>query len=83
MKNILLIFFCLIALNGFSQKEEAFVEEISSDWIKVVVNNIPVKPKTTTLKKKAKPNPSRKGNSQTEFDKTNSEISRFKKSKKN
>lgn len=84
MKFLLPVLFCLIAFKGFSQKEEAYVEEKSSNWIKVVVSETSAKPKTATVKKKVNSGtPSRKDNSQKEFDKTNSEINRFKKSKKN
>lgn len=75
--------FCLIALKGFSQKEEAFVEEKSSNWIKVVNDQTSAKAKTTTVKKRSNSNKSPQTNWQQEFDKTNNEVNRFKKSKKN
>ena len=82
MKSILAILFCFMALKSFSQKEEAFVEEKSSSWIKVDNSEATRKSKTATVKK-ANSNPSGRQNSQQEFDKTNQEVNRFKKSKKN
>ena len=71
-----------MAFKGFAQKDEPFVEEKSSTWIKVVHDETAGRPKTS-VKKKANSNPSRKESSQQEFDKTNSEVNRFKKPKKN
>ena len=84
MKSILLTFCCLIALKGFSQKQEAFVEQKSSDWVKVIFTSASAKPKATTTKRNIRSKtPSRKESSQKEFDKTNNEVNRFRKSKKN
>jgi hypothetical protein len=88
MKNLLALFICLIALKGYSQTSEAFVQEKSSAWIRVTENPVPVsKPETikkqttiakkSTTKKPAKPKP----NTQQDFEKTNSEVNRFKKPK--
>jgi len=89
MKNLLAVFICLAALKGYSQTSEAFVQEKSSAWIRVTENPVPAsKPETikkqttaakksTTTNKPAKP----KQNTQQEFEKTNSEVNRFKKQK--
>jgi hypothetical protein len=88
MKNLLALFICLIALKGYSQTSEAFVQEKSSAWIRVTENPVPVsRPETikkqttvakkSTTKKPAKPKP----NTQQDFEKTNSEVNRFKKPK--
>lgn len=83
MKCIPVILFCLMACKSFAQKDEALVEEKSSSWVKVVNNETEGKPKTATVKRKVNSSPSRKANSQQEFDKTNNEVNRFKKSKNN
>lgn len=72
-----------MAFESFSQNEEAFVEEKSSSWIKVVSDQTAVRPKATAVKRKVNSNPSRRENPQQVFDKTNNEVNRFKKSKKN
>jgi hypothetical protein len=89
MKNLLAVFICLAALKGYSQTSEAFVQEKSSAWIRVTENPVsiakpePIKKQTavakksTTTNKPAKP----KQNTQQEFEKTNSEVNRFKKQK--
>jgi len=88
MKNLLAVFICLAALKGYSQTSEAFVQEKSSAWIRVTESPVSVaKPETikkttvakksTTTNKPAKP----KQNTQKEFEKTNSEVNRFKKQK--
>ena len=83
MKGTLLILFCLIGFKSFSQHDEAFVEEKASSWVKVVSSRTAGRPKATAVKRKVNPNPSRRENPQQEFDKTNNEVNRFKKSKKN
>jgi hypothetical protein len=85
MKKLLVLIFCFIALKAFSQTSDAIVEEKSSDWIKVTFTPPTPKPKqTTTVRKRTNTNkPSTpKQNSQDEFEKTNSQVNRFKKVKK-
>lgn len=83
MKSFFTIALCFILLKGFSQTNELVMEERSSDWIKVTANVRSVtKPKTTTVKKKTNPKKTMpKQNAQQEFEKTNNEVNRFKKSK--
>jgi hypothetical protein len=89
MKNLLAVVICLAALKGYSQTSEAFVQEKSSAWIRVTESPVPtakpqtIKKQTTVTKKSATTNkPAKpKPNTQQEFEKTNSEVNRFKKPK--
>lgn len=89
MKNLLALLICLAALKGYGQTSEAFIQEKSSAWIRVTENPVPaakpetVKKQTTVTKKSTTTNkPSKpKQNTQQEFEKTNSEVNRFKKPK--
>lgn len=90
MKLLLLIILCVFSTKAFSQTTEAITEEKSSAWVKVIEDPIVIsKPalvkKQTTIRKKrtAKTEPARpKENPQEEFEKTNQQINRFKKQKK-
>jgi len=88
MKTFLLLVTCFISLNAFAQTSESITQERASAWVRVTENPItPAKPATvtnqapavkkTTTKKTTTPKP----NAQQEFEKTNSEVNRFKKKK--
>jgi hypothetical protein len=85
MKSLLLIIVCLAAFNGFAQTSENIIEEKSSAWIRVPENPVTItKPKTTSrIKKKTRTSkaPAPKENAKDEFEKTNSQVNRFKKKK--
>lgn len=89
MKTLFIIICCLAAFNAFAQTSEVVTEEKSSQWIKVVEDPVPVskpatvKKQTSNVKKKpaSKPTP-QKQNAQDEFEKTNSQVNRFKKQQK-
>lgn len=86
MKIIFLLILCFVVLKGFSQTNELMVEEKASKWIKITAPVATVsKPKTSvTVRKKTattKP-PAPKQDTQKEFEKTNNEVNRFKKTKK-
>jgi len=81
---------CLVFLNGFSQTSEPVTEEKSSAWIKVVddpatlTRPAAVKKKTNTAMRKTTNNKSSvpKQDAAEEFEKTNSQVNRFKKPQK-
>ena len=82
---------CFLALSGFAQTNGTVTEEKSSAWIKVIEDPISVsksatvKKQTTARTKKsssAKPATSKK-DTEEEFEKTNQQVNRFKKAKKN
>jgi len=88
MKKAILI--CLLSFIGskaFSQTDETFTEEKSSDWIKISVPLTPVPHsssrtnRTTTAPQKREPvsQPAPQPKSSDVFNKTNSEVKRFKK----
>jgi hypothetical protein len=89
MKKLLLTILCFTAFNAIAQTSESITEEKASAWIKVVEDPIPaksstIKKQTNTSKKKnsaAKPSPAKK-DTQEEFEKTNQQVNRFKKAKK-
>ena len=75
----------MVASKAFNQTNEVIVQEKSSDWIKVTSITPVSKPKaTTTVKRKisSKKPATPKKNTQEEFDKTNTQVNRFKKPKK-
>jgi hypothetical protein len=83
MKSLFVIVFCLFGSKAFSQTTDVMVEEKSSEWIKVTAAVVS-KPRTTTVKRNTtttKP-ATRKQGSQEEFEKTNQQVNRFKKGKK-
>jgi hypothetical protein len=84
MKNLVFILLCMISVKGFSQTDEPVVEEKSSAWIKIAATNTVVKPKTTVVqKKKNSTKPAvPKQDSNEDFNKTNQQVNRFKKQKK-
>jgi hypothetical protein len=85
MKTLFIILLCFVATKVFSQSSEGMVEEKSSDWIRVTSTATVSKPKnvTTVKKKKISHKPvTPKQNTQQEFEKTNSQVNRFKKGKK-
>jgi hypothetical protein len=86
MKTLLLIIFYFAAFNAFAQTSEAVTEEKSSAWLKVVEDPVPVskpatpKKKQSTVRKKTTSTPApQKQETQDEFEKTNSQVNRFKK----
>lgn len=85
MKKLLVFICCLGALECFSQTSEVLVEEKSSGWIKVAAAAPTVRPKAATITKKkpasSKPVAPRQDAGQ-EFDKTNQQVNRFRKVKK-
>jgi len=89
MKLFLTVLICLAVFKGYSQTNEAFTQEKSSAWIRVNENPVPVaKPQTvkkqsTSAKKSTNTNKpaTPKQNTQQEFEKTNSQVNRFKKQK--
>jgi hypothetical protein len=85
MKNLFIIISCFIASATFAQSSEVIIEEKSSDWIKVVAS-VPVSKQrtTTTVKRKttSKKPAIPKKDAQEEFEKTNNQVNRFKKGKK-
>ena len=89
MKLFLTVFICLAVFKGYGQANEAFSQEKSSAWIRVTENPVPVaKPQTvkkqsTSAKKSTNSNKpaAPKQNTQQEFEKTNSQVNRFKKQK--
>lgn len=90
MKTIIITIFCFAVFNSFAQTSEAITEEKSSTWIKVIEDPAPVsKPVTvkkqtnTSTKKPAATKPSTpKKETPEEFEKTNQQVNRFKKAKK-
>jgi hypothetical protein len=85
MKSLFVVIFCLVASKSFSQTNDVMVEEKSSAWIKITAPQTAAsKPKTTTIVKKKTTNKpvATKQEAQQEFEKTNSQVNRFKKSKK-
>jgi hypothetical protein len=90
MKTALVIITCLICVNSFGQTTEPLTEEKSSAWITVVADPVavsrpaPVKKQVTVTKRKTsnsrtvKP----KEDGAEEFEKTNSQVNRFKKQQK-
>jgi len=84
MKTLVVAILCLVATKGFSQTADLMIEEKSSEWIKVTSPVVASKPRTTTVKrttnttKPATP----KQDAQEEFEKTNQQVNRFKKGKK-
>ena len=89
MKTLFLIIFCLTAIIAVGQTGEYVTEEKGSAWIKVVEDPVPMTKPTTVKKQKAsvkkkpasKPS-TQKENPQDEFEKTNSQVNRFKKQQK-
>jgi hypothetical protein len=88
MKKLLFILSCFLALNGFAQTSEPILQEKSSAWIKIAEDPIIVKkPETITRRpvsvRKKVTSPKRqtapKQDAQEEFEKTNSQVNRFKK----
>ncbi|MGZ3937509.1 MAG: hypothetical protein ACXVLT_02275 [Flavisolibacter sp.] len=90
MKTTFLIIFSLLCLTAFSQTSQPVVEEKSSAWIKVVDDPVPLtrtapaRKKTATLKRKTtlKKTSVPKPDAGEEFEKTNSQVNRFKKPQK-
>lgn len=75
----------MIGSKAFSQTNDQIIQEKSSEWIKVTSPVSVSKPKsTTTVKRKtsSKRSATPKQDTQEEFDKTNSQVNRFKKVKK-
>jgi hypothetical protein len=85
MKSLFIIILCFVTTKVFSQTSEVIVEEKSSDWIRVTSTAPVLKSKSaTTVRRKTssnKPSTPRK-DTQEEFDKTNSQVNRFKRGKK-
>jgi hypothetical protein len=90
MKSLLITILCFTAFNALAQTSESITEEKVSAWIKVVQDPVPqaksatAKKQTNTSTKKssaAKPEPAKK-DTQEEFEKTNQQVNRFKKAKK-
>ena len=85
MKSLLTLMLFFAAFKGFAQSD-VIVEEKASDWIKITATTDTPKPKTTTTVKKKnttnKPT-TPKQDAQQEFEKTNSQVNRFKKQQKN
>jgi hypothetical protein len=83
MKVLLFIIFCFCGLKSFSQTNDVAMEEKSSGWLKIT--SVVTQTKSATIVKK-KSNTTRpvtpKKNTQDEFEKTNSQVNRFKKVKK-
>lgn len=74
----------MIGSKAFTQTNDVIIQEKSSDWLKVT-STIPVsKPRSTTVKRKTthKRTSVPKKDTKEEFDKTNSQVNRFKKAKK-
>jgi hypothetical protein len=85
MKSLFIIIVCLIGLKGFSQTSDLIVQEKSSDWVTVTSTTPVSKPtRPTAIKRKTSPKRTTapKRDAQEEFDKTNSQVNRFKKGKK-
>jgi hypothetical protein len=88
-KAILICMVCFISSKTFCQTDETFIEEKSSDWIKISVPPTPVihsssrtrTNHTTTAPQKKEPasQPAPQPKSPDVFKKTNSEVKRFKK----
>ena len=87
MKSLFIIILCLVGQRAFNQTNDVVMQEKSSNWIKVTsdISEPTAKPKTTTTvkrkttsRKPAVP----KQNTQEQFEKTNSQVNRFKKGKK-
>lgn len=75
----------MIGSKAFSQTNDLVVQEKSSDWIKVTSTIPESKPRnTTTVKRKtsSKRTTTPRKDNQEEFDKTNNQVNRFKKAKK-
>jgi len=83
MKTYLFIILCFWGLKSFSQTTDMVMEEKSSGWIKIPPVTVQSKPAATVKKKSntARP-PSPKKDTPGEFEKTNSEVNRFKKPQK-
>jgi hypothetical protein len=85
MKPLFIIILLLLASTAFSQTNDAIIEEKSSDWIKVVAT-VPVPKQKTTPTVKSKISSRKhtvpKQDTQEEFEKTNNQVNRFKKGKK-
>jgi len=84
MKNLFIIILCLAGSKVFSQTNELMVEEKSSEWIKITAPPTVTKPRTsTTIKKNTNANkPVTPKPDAEEFEKTNKQVNRFKKTKK-
>jgi hypothetical protein len=90
MKTVLLIITCLLCLNSFCQTTEPVIEEKASSWIMVTADPVAVskpatvKKRTTVVKaKSSKPKSATpKQEATDEFEKTNSQVNRFKKQQK-
>lgn len=84
MKTLFLILLSLVASKVFCQTNDVMVEEKSSEWIKVTTTAIaPHKQSTTAKRKRDTNNPlTPQQNAKKEFEKTNSQVNRFKKAKK-
>ena len=85
MKSLIIIVLCFVATKAFSQTSDVLVDEKSSEWIRVTSTASVSKPKsTTTVKKKTSSNKpaTPKQNTQEDFEKTNNQVNRFKKGKK-
>jgi hypothetical protein len=85
-KAIFIVVICFIGSKAFSQADETFTEEKSSEWITVSFPEKPVvrttrptrpaaKPKTTTITQQPTPEPKKAD----AFEKTNKQVKRFKK----
>ena len=83
MKTYLFIILCFWGLKSFSQTNDVAMEEKSSGWIKIPPATVQSRPPTTAKKKSntTKP-PSPKKDTPDEFEKTNQQVNRFKKVKK-
>lgn len=90
MKSIIIIILCFVGLKAFCQTSELVVQEKASDWIKVtstpgVTNTTSTRQRTSTKMKRkvtSKKPSVPKQDTQDEFEKTNNQVNRFKKSKK-
>jgi hypothetical protein len=89
IRSIIVFFFCLVGLNGYSQDETVMLTaEKSSDWIKVEMPVITraARSSGTAKKKVTRPRsqssdrqPTSPPAQKDDFDKTNNKIKRFKK----
>lgn len=84
MKTLFLILLSLVASKVFCQTNDVMMEEKSSEWIKVTATAMaPPKQSTTAKRKKVTNKPlTPQQNAKKEFEKTNSQVNRFKKAKK-
>jgi len=90
MKTTLVLIFSLLCFTGFSQTTQSVTQETASAWIKVVddpapaVRTTPVRKKTHTVKRKVTKSKTTvpKEDEGEEFEKTNSQVNRFKKQQK-